>query len=64
MIIRYAIKTWGSGGRALDGCEWLASRPGALPQVKDPRTTPWIEGWVTPRIGFEGWVYSSIDFEG
>ncbi|KDR23422.1 Furin-like protease 2 [Zootermopsis nevadensis] len=38
---------------ALDGGEWLASRPGrALPSGKDP-STHWIGGWVGPRAGLD-----------
>jgi hypothetical protein len=39
---------------ALDGGEWLASRPGrALPQGKRPPGTHWTGGWVGPRAGLD-----------
>jgi hypothetical protein len=36
---------------ALDGGEWLASRPGPLHPKKHPPVTHWLRGWVGPAVG-------------
>jgi hypothetical protein len=38
---------------ALDGSEWLATRPGRLPSEKEALATNWIGGWVGPRAGLD-----------
>jgi hypothetical protein len=47
---------WGSGGiapriltSALDGGEWLASRPGRFTPTEKASGAHWIGGWVGPR---------------
>jgi hypothetical protein len=59
--VHHAMKTyWGCGGiaphiiaLAVDGGEWLVSRPGHfIPRVRVPGTH-WVGGWVGPRAGLD-----------
>jgi hypothetical protein len=60
----HAMKAyWGSGGiapriltTALDGGVWSASRPGHFTPKKISPSTPWIGGWVGPRVGLDAVV--------
>jgi hypothetical protein len=54
------MKTWDSGGiappfltSALDGGEWLASRPGSFTPGERAPGTHWIGSWVGPRAGLD-----------
>jgi hypothetical protein len=38
---------------ALDGGEWLASRPGRFTPRKRALGTHWIGGWLSPRAGVD-----------
>jgi hypothetical protein len=38
---------------ALDGGDWLASRPGRFTPRERPPTTHWIGGWVGPRASLD-----------
>jgi hypothetical protein len=54
------MKAYGSGGiappfltSALDGGEWLASRPGRFTAAERAPVTHWIGGRVGPRAGLD-----------